>query len=94
AHNLTAEARQIVCAQQKAAVTGTQSRKMLLELKHGYVSRSATPSVMITSPEYIEAKAANGANSSAADFIQWLQTRQWFGATSKLLSPSGTKKEG
>ncbi|CAJ1947035.1 unnamed protein product [Cylindrotheca closterium] len=46
AHNLTAEARQIVCAQQKAAVT-----------------------------EYIAAKAANGANSSAADFIQWLQTQ-------------------
>ncbi|CAJ1940520.1 unnamed protein product [Cylindrotheca closterium] len=75
AHNLTAEARQIVCAQQKAAVTGTQFWKMLLELKHGYVSRSATRSVMITSPEYIAAKAADGANSSAADFIQWLQTQ-------------------
>ncbi|CAJ1934799.1 unnamed protein product [Cylindrotheca closterium] len=48
---------------------------MLLELKHGYVSRSATRSVMITSPEYIAAKAANGANSSAADFIQWLRTQ-------------------
>ncbi|CAJ1940702.1 unnamed protein product, partial [Cylindrotheca closterium] len=75
AHNLTAEAQQIVCAQQKAAVTGTQSRKTLLELKHDYVSRSATRSVMITSPEYIAAKAANGANLSAADFIQWLPTQ-------------------
>ncbi|CAJ1944707.1 unnamed protein product [Cylindrotheca closterium] len=67
----------MVCgAQQKAAVTGTQSWKMLLELKHGYVSRSTTQSVMITSPaEYIPAKADNGANLSAADFIQWLQTQ-------------------
>ncbi|CAJ1943706.1 unnamed protein product [Cylindrotheca closterium] len=32
-------------------------------------------SVMITSPEYITAKAANGANSSAAYFIQWLRTQ-------------------
>ncbi|CAJ1959941.1 unnamed protein product [Cylindrotheca closterium] len=48
---------------------------MLLELKHGYVSRSATQSVTITSPEYIAAKASNGANSSAADLIQWLRTQ-------------------
>ncbi|CAJ1944890.1 unnamed protein product [Cylindrotheca closterium] len=75
ANNLTDEQKQQLLAQQRAAVANPQSRKILLELKQGYISKSAYRTVMITAPDYIAAKAVAGANSSAAEFIGWLRAQ-------------------
>ncbi|CAJ1948111.1 unnamed protein product [Cylindrotheca closterium] len=64
AHTLTKVARQAVIAQQKAAVTGTQSRKMLLELKHGYVSIPACPRIPQQEDVHSIVHAKNVANLS------------------------------
>ncbi|CAJ1933616.1 unnamed protein product [Cylindrotheca closterium] len=77
ANNLTDKQRHhlLVLAQQRAAVANPQSRKIMLELKLGYISKLAYRTVLVTAPDYIAAKAVAGANSSAAQFISWLRAQ-------------------